>query len=211
MASKLAISVKVEGAPQTIQRLSGLRESVRRRVFRNAMTEAARKGVSIAKGYLKPRRTGLLSKAMAFKSKQSGKDRGYRAIGADRGFKTNVAGSKWQTTFPLGVTVALTGKGKRGSKPRTAKIAARGFNVTAGQALDPSKYAHLVEGGRKQTNPKTAKAMFFRVSKKRGSNSALVWAQKAAAVKSQQFMRPMAEKLSLIYPWIMEQHLRKVS
>lgn len=210
MASKLAIRVKVEGAPATIQKMNGLRESVRNRVFRNAMNDAARKGVSMAKGFLKPKRTGLLSKAMAFKTKQSGKDRGYRAIGADRGFKATVAGSRWQTTFPMGTTVTLTGKGKRGSKPRTAKIAAKGFNLTAGLALDPSKYAHLVEGGRKLTRPKKSKAMFFRVSK-RGSNSALVWSQKAKAVQGQKFMEPMAEKLALIYPWIMEQQLQKVT
>lgn len=215
MASKLTIKVKLKGAERTIFRLSRLKSTIQNRVHRNALTDAARKGVSIAKGYLKPRRTGLLSKAIAYKTKQSTRDRGYRVIGADKGFKTVVPGSnQWNqvtTNARRGVTVILSGKGKRNRMPRTAKIAAKGFNLTSGLNLDPAKYAHLVEGGRKANRPVKAKAMRFRVSAKRGSSSVQVWSQHVRRVQGQQFMRPASEKLALIFPWIMEQHLRKVT
>lgn len=210
MPSKLSIRTELKGAASTIAAMGRLTESVRNKVFRLSLNEAARTGVSNAKGYLKTNRTGLLKKSIAFKSKQKTKDRGYRAIGADRGFKTSVPGSRWQTSFPKGITVILTGKGNRNKKPRTAKIAARGFNLTAGTALNPANYAHLVEGGRTANKPKSASAFFFRMNRK-GSSSALIWAKRVAAVKPQKFMKPMSERLKLIYPGIVEKHLRKVA
>jgi hypothetical protein len=211
MANLLAIRVGLRGGKQTIRTLNRLSASTRRRVHRGALDEAARKGVSESKRFLKVRRTGLLKKAMAYKAKQNGQDRGYRVIGADRGFKTVVPGSRWQTTFPMGVTVTLSGKGKRNKKPRTAKISARGFNLTAGLSLNPAKYAHLVEGGRVSTYPKRSKAMFFRVNKGSGMKSSLVWAQKVKAVKGQEFMAPTGEKLKLMFPGIVAKHLQKAA
>lgn len=211
MANFLAFRVGMKGAKQTQRILGRLSERVRTRVNRRALDETARKGVSEAKRFLKRRRTGLLAKSLAQKAKQKGQDRGYRVIGADRGFKAVVPGSRWQTTFPVGVTVTLSGKGKRGKKPKTSKIAARGFNLTAGLALNPAKYAHLVEGGRVATKPKNSKAMFFRVNKGAGMKSSLVWAKKVRAVKGQEFMRPTGEKLKLIFPGIVAKHVQKAA
>lgn len=211
MASKLAIVVKLRGVASTRRALGRLRESTRRAVFRSSLNEAARKAVSDAKKFLKTRRTGLLKKSLAFKSKQGGKDKGYRVVGADRGFKTSVPGSRWQTSFPKGITVVLTGKGKRNKKPKTAKIAAKGFNLTAGLNLDPAKYAHLVEGGRVSTYPKRSKAMFFRINMRGSSKSSLVWSKRVKAVAAQKFMEPTAQKLVIVFPGIVEKHLRKVA
>lgn len=215
MPSVADLRVHVKGAPETQRRLRLLAANIRRRVLGNALTEGARNGVTFAKGYLVPRRTGLLKKAMAYKVRQGGKDRGYRVIGADRSFRTRgaIPGTRRDTGHTQGATVELVGKGRKG-KVKTAKISIKARNVTSGLILDPSKYAHLVEGGRKVNYPVTARAMMFRLNNKAPARmrkfSQVIFAKKVAAVRGRPFMKPASERLKLTMPWVVEKNLRKV-
>lgn len=222
MPSVADLRVHVKGAPETQRRLRLLAANIRRRVLGNALTEGARNGVTFAKGYLVPRRTGLLKKAMAYKVRQGGKDRGYRVIGADRAFRTrgmvpgtnpNPANWRYETRIGSGATVELVGKGRKG-KVKTAKISIKARNVTSGLILDPSKYAHLVEGGRKVNYPVTARAMMFRLNHKAPARmrkfSQVMFAKRVAAVRGRPFMKPASERLKLTMPWTVEKNLRKV-
>lgn len=211
MAQQLRFGIRLEGDVETQRALLTLRANVRNRVNRRSLDEAARTGVRLAKDKIFPRRTGLLKKSMAFKAKQSGLDKGYRVVGADRSYRTQVPGSRFQTSFPIGITVILTNKGKQGSKPRTAKIAARGFNVTAGLALDPAKYAHLVEGGRKPNRPTKKKAMWFRVSVGSGAIAKHVITKYVARVRAHAFMKPAADRLRHLIPGIVQRQLQRAA
>lgn len=201
------IQLNLTGTKETERALKKVQANVRRKVLVEALTKTARQGVSAAKGMLKTQRTGMLKKAMAFKTRSKGKDGGYRVIGAARGNKATVPGSKFDT-IGRGATVTLSGKTK-GGKIRTAKISKRGTTVTSGLPVDPAKYAHLVEGGRKSNVPVKAKAMYFRIFGT-GAKSIKVFAKKVKAVKAQPFMRPASEKLKLLYPYNVAQALRKV-
>lgn len=201
------IGIKLVGTKQTERALNKLKNNVRRKVLVEALTKTARHGVSVAKVMLKQKRTGLLKKSLAFKSKAKGKDGGYRVVGADRGFKAQVPGSRYDTAGP-GTKLRLSGKTK-GGKIRSSKIGKKAVGITSGIALDPAKYAHLVEGGRKTNMAKNKKAMYFRVFGK-GVKGVQVFAKRVKAVPPQEFMRPTAEKLKLVHPYNVAQALKKV-
>lgn len=200
-------NMKLVGVPETERALKSLQQGIRNQILGPALTESARVGVSAAKKMLKQKRTGLLRRSLAFKMSPKRKDGGYRVIGADRGFKANVPGSRYQTDSTIGATVSLSGKKRRG-KLRTAKISRKALNVTSGLALNPAKYAHLVEGGRKANVPVNAMAMYFRVSK--GNRGQRVFAKRVKPVAPQPFMEPAAQYLKLRYPAIAAKHLARV-
>lgn len=199
--------VRMEGTKETQAALKKLAANVRRKVLVEALTKTARVGVSTAKSMLKPKRTGLLKKSLAFKTKSKGPNAGYRVIGADRGFKSSIPGDRRATGGP-GTKVRLSGKTK-GGKIRSSKVSAKAVGVTSGIAVDPAKYAHLVEGGRKTNFATKAKMMYFRVFG-RGKVSTKIFTKKVKAVKPNPFIAPTAGKLKVMYPYIVSQALKKV-
>ncbi len=99
-------------------------------------------GAKTAKRSLTRKRTGLLGKAIGSKVKVSG-DRVLGLVGARTGFKTTLGAQKgraFQGLKTSGKTINI--KAKPGLK--------------TGQAIDPAKYAHLVEGGHKRGKGKSS-------------------------------------------------------
>lgn len=203
----IGYKMKLQGVKATERALKSLTQGIRNQILGPGLTESARVGVSASKKMLKRRRTGLLGRSMAYKVSPKRKDGGYRVIGADRGFKAVSPGRRFTTDSKIGATVTLSGKKRRG-KLRTAKISRKALNVTSGLPLNPAKYAHLVEGGRKSNIPVKAKAMYFRVSV--GQNAKRIFTKRVRAVKPQPFIKPASEYLKLRYPAILAKHLARV-
>lgn len=201
----LRTKLKLVGVPETERQLNGYGKRVRNAVLGKGLTEAARAGVRAAKNMLKRRRTGLLGKSLAYKMSPTRKNGGYRVIGADRGFATSVPGSSYETNHKKGAKVELSGK-KRKGKLRTISISRKAMNVVSGLKLNPSKYAHLVEGGRKENKAINFKFMRFRVAGRGASK--MVFAKKVKAVRPQPFMKPASQYLKLVYPYIIYKHVK---
>lgn len=76
----------------------------------------------------------------------------------------------------------------------------RGFEVRGpnGERVDPAKYAHLVERGRKANRPTRGRVMTFVVG--RGRKAGRVFTRFVKAFRGDPFMGPAAEYVKLIAP-----------
>lgn len=174
--SRLRTSVSIAGGPACAAALTGVRDAVRNRVLRQAAAKQARRGVKVAKGLLAAGRTGQLKRAVGFVY------RSYRRrtlwvyiVGPRNGYRVSLA------ALPPAARKRL--ERYLGRRRRRALNGPRAVAMLKG-AIDPSYYAHLVEGGRKAVRPKKASVL---------SGGGVVYGRHAAAVGARPFVRPAAD------------------
>ena len=119
-----AIKAEVKGVEEAIEALAQIKRSIANRILRTAMRKAAKPIWDAAKSNVAVE-TGLLKKSLFAKVK----------------------------TYPSGVTVAVVGP-RKGFKMAATKGVRKAGSATAkrfakSQGRNPTKYAHLVEGGTK--------------------------------------------------------------
>jgi len=133
------VTLSLHGADQLLRNFRLLPPRIQRRAVRGAVTKVSRRWVKVVKDTIKtgPDRavdTGLLAKSIGFRvtSPRGRPDVMIGVIGPRKGFGTLV-----------------TRKGKALTKKGIAKAVASGGGFRRSQFVDPVRYAHLVEGGRK--------------------------------------------------------------
>lgn len=83
-----AVKFELRGVREALQKLSGLRESMQRRILRKGVRAACQIGARIGKSHV-PRETGLLRKSLGYKiaKAKSGAPRALGIIGPRNGWK----------------------------------------------------------------------------------------------------------------------------
>lgn len=174
LSGRVSVSVAVKGDPEVAAALDGVKVGVQNRVLKPALRKAARLGQAKAKAFLKPKRrpAGRKRKGQRFSPDRSGTLK--RAIGVVyRGYRKG-------QTFAFVI-------GPRKGMGRVAKD---------GRYLDPAKYAHLKEGGRKKVKARRGKILASRATGK-------VFGKKVAAVLPAPFMKPAADYIAIVAPAIL--------
>lgn len=172
---KLQLKVGLSGGAETAAAFAGVKTGVRNRVLKAACGKQARKAVKVAKAYLSRRRTGQLGRSIGsvYKSYRSG-DVWLYVAGPRKGFKVRVS-----DLTAAGPRVALKKLGKRSRAGLTERQALRFLQ----SYVDPAKYAHLVEGGRKAVRPVTKRVL---------AGGGVVYGKSAFGVQPRPFMHPAA-------------------
>ena len=172
---KFSVKVGLAGQKDVAAALAGVKAGVRNRVLKAAAGKQARKAAKVAKGALVPHRTGQLKRAISYvyRSYKSGKVWVYVA-GPRKGFKVRVS-----DLTAAGQRAALRKLGKK----RRAGLTERQALKFVQSYVDPVKYGHLVEGGRKPVRVKRRKVL---------AGGGVVYGRHAFGVQPRPFMAPAA-------------------
>ena len=174
--SKLKLRATVQGSAEVTDALKGIKLGVRNRVLKAACKTQATKAAKVAKMYVRGKRSGQLAKSIGqVYRKYKGGLVWVFVAGPRKGFR-----------------IKLKDATKAGRKKYLKKYADRlGRALTGGERddllgrwVDPVKYGHFVEGGRKavRAKPKT-RAM---------SDGITVFGRASRAVTPHPFMEPAA-------------------
>lgn len=125
------VTAKLDGLDAVLRRLASLKQGVRNRILRKALTAAARPMQQTAKE-LAPKESGLLRRSITVKVQTTGKGEVVAKIGPKRGLKKSVKIRKDRVFRQRG--------------RRTVKVA-RPTGEQLSMLRDPVRYAHLVEKG----------------------------------------------------------------
>ncbi len=160
-----AASAKIDGLDGLLARLDGLKRSKRTAVLRKATAKGAKVVLDAAKANLRAmglkRKDSLLLQSLGSKVVVTKKGGVYAVVGPRTGFKRTKAG---KVATKLG-----------------AKFVAVGIN--------PVRYAHLVERGRKAVVPVKAKALLMT-----DGDGNTFFARRAKAVAARPFLVPALER-----------------
>ncbi len=161
-----AYKAELGGLEDLKKQLDALKQGVRNKILRPAMAKATRLVLKEAKSQLKAvlrgsEGTGLLLKSLGSKVGMNRKGVVYGVVGPRTGFKKTRQG-KVQT--------------KLGAKFAAANV-------------DPVRYAHLVEKGRRGLVPVKKKIMNYL-----GPGGAIVWARSVRPVAPRPFLKPALDR-----------------
>ena len=171
----MKLKVSVTGGPEVAAAIRGVKAGVANRVLKSAVSKQARKATKIAKSKLKGGRTGQLAKSIGYVYRvYRSKTIWVYVIGPRKGYRMRIDALPERSQKRL---VRLLGKRKR------RKLTAAQTRILLQKTVDPVKYAHLVEGGRKSVKPRARKIL---------SDRTTVFGKQARAVGAKPFMRPAA-------------------
>lgn len=179
--AKLRVTVGLAGQEGVAAAFEGVKQGVKNKVLKSACRKQAGKATKVAKGMLSRKRTGRLAKAIGYlyRTYKRGTVWLY-VVGPKKGFRVRVS-----DLTAAGQKQALNRLGR--AKGRRAKLTPMQAQKFLDSYVDPVKYAHLVEGGRKAVRP---------VKKKTMSGRGVVYGKRAAAVRPRPFMDPAARTVA---------------
>jgi hypothetical protein len=180
--SKLTMNTQVAGGAETIEALRGVKFGVGNRVLVAALRKQAGKTVKTAKSLVQVRRTGLLAKSVGSvyrKPKRGNVGGGVFVVGPRKSFAMTIEPQPSRNAH-------LPSWGKVGQR-KTPKLGKRLIQRFKGLKVNPAKYAHLVEGGRRAVGSKNKKVM---------SDGKTLFGRKAKGVAAKPFMRPAMAALN---------------
>jgi hypothetical protein len=175
------------GAADTIESLRGVKFGVGNRVLKMALGKQASKAVKIAKGLVSVSRTGILKKSIGsiYRSPRRVGSGGVFVIGPRKSFSGRIESPTKPSKFTQYWSKYVSRK--TGQKLRKIKVSKATLKRFKGLFVDPTKYAHLVEGGRKTVTPTKKKVL---------SDGTNIWGTSAHRVKAAPFMRPTLNQMS---------------
>lgn len=171
--AKVRVSVEVRGGPELAAALAGVKAGVANRVMKAAGRKQAAKAAKVAKAHLRGQRTGQLKRSIGAVYRAYRKSKVWVfVVGPRKGFRTQVAAVPKSARNRL---IRVLGK------QRGRTVSGRQVHRIVGKYVDPVKYAHLVEGGRKAVSPVKAKVL---------ADGAFVYGKRVWAVPPRPFMAP---------------------
>lgn len=171
-------SIKIAGGNDVANAIKGIKAGVANRVLKSAVGKVARKAQKTAKSRIKAKRLGLLSKAIGYLYRTYKKGTVWvYVIGPRKGFRQRVDAMPQRAQKKL---IRLLGKRKR------RKLTDAQVRILVAKSVDPVKYAHLVEGGRKAVRPTRKKILSDRIN---------TYGKRARAVAPSPFMKPAADQI----------------
>lgn len=174
---KLRVKVGLAGQAGVAEAFHGVRAAVRNKVLKDACRKQAGKAAKVAKAYLTRKRTGQLARSVAYLYRTYKRGTAWLyVVGPRKGFRVRVS-----ALTAAGQRTALNRLGRQ--KGRRKKLSDREAARFLDSYVDPAKYAHLVEGGRKAVRPAKKRVM---------SGRGVVYGRHAAAVQPRPFMEPAA-------------------
>ena len=163
----LAIKARIEGLEPLIFRLNLLKQGPRNVILRRAVDRGNKILLKAARGNLKA--YGFTTKSLLYKSL------GSKIAVTRKGIVVGIVGPR---------TGFKSVKGLRGIQEMTPL--GRSF---AAAGVDPTRYAHLVEKGRRGLVPTNKKIMVYP-----GAGGNLIWARSVRPVAARPFLRPALDQ-----------------
>ena len=180
MTLSMKMKVKVTGGPEIAAALRGVKAGVANRVLKAAVAKQARKATKVAKSKLKGKRSGQLAKSIGYIYRTYRKKLIWVYVIGPRTKLFRLTLDKLPEPAQRRMIRYL-------GKQRRRKLTTRQTRVLLRRVVDPAKYAHLVEGGRKAVRPKNKRVL---------SDRSMVFGRSARAVAERPFMRPAAASIA---------------
>lgn len=192
MAGKTRVGIKFQIDPTKlnalVKKIADVEKKAARKGVRQGVNQVSKLVLTEAKK-LVPRRTGQLRKSLGRKIKSM---KGGAVVYAVVKPRSGV----WVKSAP-GV-VGRAGKGKRAGKTFVNKWRVE----IGGKMVNPIKYAHLVEFGRREVVPKKKKVLADKVGK-------VIYGRRVRSVAPQPFLRPAWERYRVQAPGIIGAFVRR--
>jgi hypothetical protein len=189
--AKIKVTVGLAGQKGLSEAFDGVKTAVKNKVLKGACRKEAGKAVKVAKSFLSRKRTGQLNKSIAYvyRTYRRGNVWLY-VVGPKHGFRVRV-----NELTRAGQRAALNRLSRRPGRRRVKLTEAQSLKFLQSY-VDPVKYAHLVEGGRKAVRPVEKKVMSGGGSAS-GNRGMTVYGKKARGVQPRPFMEPAAQAVAV--------------
>jgi hypothetical protein len=188
--NKVGISFAIDQQQfgKLLTRLKELESKAARKAIRQGVNEVSKLVLAEARA-LVPRRSGQLAKSLGRKVKAFRDGRGVYAVVKPRS-------GVWVRAAP-----GITGVRSRFSKSGKKSTFVKKFRVEfGGKTIDPVKYAHLVEYGRRQVLLKAKKVL---------ADGTVIYGRKVRSVAPRPFLRPAWERYRTQAPRIIHGYVMR--
>jgi hypothetical protein len=181
------VTVGLAGQRGVVDAFDGVKTVVKTKVLKGACRKQAGKAAKVGKSALSRKRTGQLHKSIAYiyRTYRRGNVWLY-VVGPRKGFRVRVS-----DLTRAGQRAALRRIGRKKGRRRVKLTEAQSLKFLQSY-VDPVKYAHLVEGGRKAVRPKEKKVLSGGGAGS-GTTGMTIYGKKARAVQPRPFMGPAAQ------------------